>query len=186
MLYDKSADEIITHIMDAKTPYETLGLEPNCSENDIRTTSKKIAMKIHPDHCKNPNAEECTKKLNGSKELLLDPRKRESYDQGNKSVWEWSETEESHGCKHFAFGIDSSGKGFIVILEDLISPIDIIYFFLFPFEIAMVQHMERVIKKAENIKKEESKGNVKKEMFYQSICYLIPLCLTYIFIKLCF
>lgn len=61
--------------------YETLGLEPNASNEEIRKAFRKLAMKYHPDKNKDPGAEDIFKKITHAHEILSNPEKREIYDQ---------------------------------------------------------------------------------------------------------
>lgn len=62
--------------------YETLGLNRNASEQDIKKAFRRLAMKYHPD--RNPDNTEALTKFKEAKEahdVLTDPRKRSAYDQ---------------------------------------------------------------------------------------------------------
>lgn len=61
--------------------YEILGLAKNATEDDIKKSYRKLAMKYHPD--RNPDskgAEEKFKEAKEAYEMLSDPQKREAYD----------------------------------------------------------------------------------------------------------
>jgi molecular chaperone DnaJ len=61
--------------------YEILGLAKNATEEDIKKSYRKLAMKYHPD--RNPDskgAEEKFKEAKEAYEMLSDPQKREAYD----------------------------------------------------------------------------------------------------------
>jgi DnaJ family protein A protein 2 len=66
-----------------KDYYKILGLEKNCSSDDIRKAYKKLARQYHPDL--NPNqtkeSEEKFKEISEAYEVLKDAEKREIYDQ---------------------------------------------------------------------------------------------------------
>ncbi|MBK1632033.1 molecular chaperone DnaJ [Thiohalocapsa halophila] len=62
--------------------YEVLGLSRNASEQDIKKSFRRLAMKYHPD--RNPDDAESLAKFKEAKEahdVLSDPRKRSAYDQ---------------------------------------------------------------------------------------------------------
>src|SRR5437660_7349848 len=62
--------------------YEVLNIERTATEEDIKKSYRKLAVKFHPD--KNPGdkaAEEKFKELGEAYEALSDPQKRAAYDQ---------------------------------------------------------------------------------------------------------
>ena len=63
-----------------KDYYKIMGLEPNASEQEIKTAYRRLARKYHPDISKEPNAEELFKEMGEAYETLRDPKKRAQYD----------------------------------------------------------------------------------------------------------
>jgi curved DNA-binding protein len=76
--------------MDYKDYYQTLGVDRNASESDIKRAYRKLAVQYHPD--KNPGdnqAEEQFKEINEAYEVLGDSAKRARYDQLGSSYRAW-------------------------------------------------------------------------------------------------
>jgi molecular chaperone DnaJ len=62
--------------------YEVLGVNRDCSEDDLKKAYRKLAMKWHPDrNPDNPKAEEHFKEAKEAYEVLCDAQKRAAYDQ---------------------------------------------------------------------------------------------------------
>ena len=61
--------------------YEVLGVNRDASEEDIKQSYRKLAMKHHPDrNPDNPKSEEHFKEAKEAYEALSDEQKRASYD----------------------------------------------------------------------------------------------------------
>jgi curved DNA-binding protein len=60
--------------------YDTLGVNRDASQEEIRKAFRKLARQYHPDVNKNPGAEEKFKQINEANEVLGDVEKRKKYD----------------------------------------------------------------------------------------------------------
>jgi molecular chaperone DnaJ len=62
--------------------YQLLGVSRNASDDEIKKSFRRLAMKHHPDRNRdNPGAEEQFKKIKEAYDVLSDPQKRSAYDQ---------------------------------------------------------------------------------------------------------
>src|SRR6476659_2458624 len=62
--------------------YEVLSVNRDCSEEDLKKSYRRLAMKWHPDrNPDNPKAEENFKEAKQAYEVLTDAGKRAAYDQ---------------------------------------------------------------------------------------------------------
>ena len=66
--------------------YEILGVPRNASEEEIKRAFRKLAFQYHPDHNKDPGAEDKFKEINEAYQVLSDPEKRSSYDRYGRVV----------------------------------------------------------------------------------------------------
>jgi tetratricopeptide (TPR) repeat protein len=64
----------------AKTHYEVLGIGRNSTEAQIRSAYRRLVLKHHPDHSKDPRSAEIFSEVRNAYEALSDPSRRRSYD----------------------------------------------------------------------------------------------------------
>ena len=97
--------------------YEVLGVAKNASDEDLKKSFRRLAMKNHPD--RNPGdkaAEERFKEAKEAYEVLSDPQKRAAYDQfGHAGV--------DPSAAGGAYGRGAAGASFSDIFEDIFGDI---------------------------------------------------------------
>ena len=67
--------------MQFKDYYSILGVKPDATDAEIKSTYRRLARKFHPDVSKEGDAEEKFKAVNEAYEALKDPARRKAYDQ---------------------------------------------------------------------------------------------------------
>ena len=109
--------------MSKRDYYEVLGVSRTCTEADLKTAFRKLAMQHHPD--RNPGDAECEhkfKELNEAYDVLKDGDKRAAYDRFGHAAFEQGGMGGAHGFSSdfgsaFAdifegiFGMQGGGRG---------------------------------------------------------------------------
>ena len=81
--------------MDYKDYYKILEVDKKASQDEIKKSYRKLAMKWHPDKNKDSKeAEEKFKLINEANEVLSDPEKRKKYDELGEN---WQQYEQASG-----------------------------------------------------------------------------------------
>lgn len=62
------------------THYETLGVDPDATEHEIKRAYRALSLKLHPDRNPDPAVAELYKSVNDANDILSDPEKRQQYD----------------------------------------------------------------------------------------------------------
>lgn len=62
--------------------YEVLGVARSATDDEIKRSFKRLAMKFHPDRNKDPDAGDKFREINEAYQVLSDPQKRSAYDAG--------------------------------------------------------------------------------------------------------
>lgn len=78
--YTEEQITIVRQIKKKKDYYEILGLEKNCSVEDVRKSYRKLSLKVHPDKNKAPGAEEAFKAVSKAFQCLSNEESRKKYD----------------------------------------------------------------------------------------------------------
>jgi|GEM_PF-6729253 len=61
-------------------PYEVLGVDPSCSEKEVKTAFRRLAREHHPDVVGDGGASDRFLEIREAYETLIDPKKRHKYD----------------------------------------------------------------------------------------------------------
>jgi molecular chaperone DnaJ len=85
--------------------YDILGVQKNASDDEIKKSYRKLAMKYHPDRNKdNKEAEKKFKEATAAYEALKDPEKRAAYDQYGHDAFRQGGMGGAQGFGDFAGG----------------------------------------------------------------------------------
>ncbi|ACD20649.1 DnaJ C-terminal domain-containing protein [Paraburkholderia phytofirmans] len=94
--------------MKYKDYYQTLNVERNASQEDVKRSYRKLARKYHPDVSKLPDAEDQFKELGEAYDVLGDPEKRAAYDRMGS---EWRNGEDFEPPPNWDEGFEFRGAG---------------------------------------------------------------------------
>lgn len=78
--YTEEQYEAVKSIHRCKDYYEILGVNNDCTEDDLKRAYKKLALKFHPDKNHAPGATEAFKAIGNAFSVLSSPEKRQRYD----------------------------------------------------------------------------------------------------------
>ncbi|KAG8040122.1 hypothetical protein G9C98_000692 [Cotesia typhae] len=78
--YSKDQYDHVKRIQKCKDYYEILGVTKEATDSEIKKAYKKLALQLHPDKNKAPNASEAFKALGNAVAILTDVQKRKQYD----------------------------------------------------------------------------------------------------------
>jgi curved DNA-binding protein len=107
--------------MEYRDYYKLLGVERSASEDEIKRSYRKLALKYHPDRNPgNKQAEDQFKEINEAYQVLSDPQKRARYDQLGESYNRWQQRGGQGGFNwEDWFSTSPGGGGTRVHVEDL-------------------------------------------------------------------
>ena len=70
---------------DSDNHYEVLGLQPGCSEVELKKAYRRLAMEHHPDKVRDKNSSDYIfKRIREAYEVLSNPKTRSKYDEQGK------------------------------------------------------------------------------------------------------
>ncbi|KAJ8365714.1 hypothetical protein SKAU_G00145450 [Synaphobranchus kaupii] len=78
--YTSDQMESVKRIKQCKDYYETLGVDKDASEDDLKRSYRKLALKFHPDKNHAPGATDAFKAIGNAYAVLSNPDKRRQYD----------------------------------------------------------------------------------------------------------
>src|SRR5688500_14208419 len=101
--------------------YQILGLERSASEDDIRSSYRKLARKYHPDiNPGNKDAEEKFKEISVAHDALSEPDKRKLYDEfGETGLSAGFDADKARSYRQWQDQSARAGGGYQFNVDDL-------------------------------------------------------------------
>lgn len=104
------------------THYDTLGVKPDASADDIKKAYRKLMRRYHPDVSTEPDAAQKASAINQAYNILKDPEKRAVYDTELASPFDVHGANRSFDDSTFAYGAHYGGGNFR--FDDLFTAFD--------------------------------------------------------------
>ncbi|CAH1794057.1 unnamed protein product [Owenia fusiformis] len=105
--YTSAQLDMVKRIRKCKDYYEILGVDKDCSEEDLKKAYRKLALKMHPDKNKAPGATEAFKAIGNAFAVLNDKDKRRRYDLYGSDA----ERVEGHSHHHHEYDFNRGFEG---------------------------------------------------------------------------
>ncbi|MCW5197278.1 molecular chaperone DnaJ [Buchnera aphidicola] len=104
-----------------KDYYQILGISKTANSREIKKSYKKLAMKYHPDRNQgNKNSEKKFKIIKEAYEILINPQKREAYDQYGHANFEYNNNNTENPFEnHFSHSNADFGDIFGDVFSDI-------------------------------------------------------------------
>eukprot|EP00347_Sterkiella_histriomuscorum_P018568 403345022 len=100
-------EKVCANILTKQNYYEILGVAKTSTEEDIKKSYRKLALKLHPDKNPAPKATEAFKKINTAFATLSDKDQRSKYDRfgsdEDRNRFNSTQRTQTHGANNFYF-----------------------------------------------------------------------------------